>query len=350
MKRYPSLQILRAVAAWLVVYHHFMQIYFGLRSSTFLGKFFSDSGAFGVHIFFVISGFVMYLCTFKPGLDGKDFFVDRILRIVPVYWFYLLVLLALFSLNSAVFKATDWNLASLLMSMFFIPSENPSGLGPYPFLTVGWTLNFEMFFYASLSLFLVINKRFAILFCCLFLGVLPLVWQLKWPGGSVLSSMLLYEFVAGIVLSFFWKKFEPQVSWRKTMLGFAALALATYGFGANPSSKSIWFLSAIGMVFSFLCLDDVFTSTSATGRFLRYLGDISYSTYLNHSIVIATGAYYFGINGGFVPTMTTAIVLSVVIFTISAFSHKYVETGPFIRFLKSLLKNNRSVVAQRSAN
>ena len=65
-RKYISIQISRAIAAWMVVFHHFMQILFDFKSDSFLGNFFVNYGTFGVDIFFVISGFVMFLCA-KSG-------------------------------------------------------------------------------------------------------------------------------------------------------------------------------------------------------------------------------------------------------------------------------------------
>jgi peptidoglycan/LPS O-acetylase OafA/YrhL len=58
-----SLQALRAFAAWVVVCHHFMQIFFDFHASGPIGQLLADRGAVGVDIFFVISGLVIYLST-----------------------------------------------------------------------------------------------------------------------------------------------------------------------------------------------------------------------------------------------------------------------------------------------
>ena len=58
-----SLQALRAFAAWVVVCHHFMQIFFDFHATGPVGQLLTDRGAVGVDIFFVISGLVIYLST-----------------------------------------------------------------------------------------------------------------------------------------------------------------------------------------------------------------------------------------------------------------------------------------------
>ena len=68
----------------------------------------------------------------------------------------------------------------------------------YPTLTVGWTLNMEVFFYLVLTLALAVHRRRAFALCAAVLCILPLVWRKDWPYASVLSSRKLYEFVLGM--------------------------------------------------------------------------------------------------------------------------------------------------------
>tara|TARA_R110001583_G_scaffold7158_6_gene35660 strand:- start:7422 stop:7589 length:168 start_codon:yes stop_codon:yes gene_type:complete len=51
-----SLQILRGIAAWAVVFTHIQQSYFMGESDNFLLVFFGNYGGFGVDVFFVLSG------------------------------------------------------------------------------------------------------------------------------------------------------------------------------------------------------------------------------------------------------------------------------------------------------
>ncbi len=83
-----SLQALRAFAAWVVVCHHFMQIFFDFHATGPVGQLLTDRGAVGVDIFFVISGLVIYLSTCDKPVEPRQFLLNRVLRIVPAYWFY----------------------------------------------------------------------------------------------------------------------------------------------------------------------------------------------------------------------------------------------------------------------
>ncbi|EPM6963361.1 acyltransferase family protein [Vibrio alginolyticus] len=72
--RIQSLQVLRGVAAWAVVYHHYMQIFYNFESSNYIGEIFSQRGGFGVDLFFVLSGFVMFIAATRSSVNAKEFF------------------------------------------------------------------------------------------------------------------------------------------------------------------------------------------------------------------------------------------------------------------------------------
>src|SRR4051812_48653741 len=83
--RLASLQILRAGAAWLVVFHHFSQLFFNFECSNALACFVAHRGNVGVDVFFVISGVVMVLTTHRRDMTPRAFASKRVARIVPAY-------------------------------------------------------------------------------------------------------------------------------------------------------------------------------------------------------------------------------------------------------------------------
>jgi exopolysaccharide production protein ExoZ len=115
---------------------------------------FFNTGGAGVDIFFVISGFVMIISSqsLLTRSDGwKQFGLRRIVRIVPLYWSLLTLKLVTLLLVPSVLRVTHIAPWAIIGSYLFVPSFNHDG-DIAPILFVGWTLNFEMFFYLLLAI------------------------------------------------------------------------------------------------------------------------------------------------------------------------------------------------------
>ena len=155
-----SIRILRGIAAWLVVFHHFGN---GLTSP--FAAFFGRHGSFGVDVFFVISGFIIVYVTGVKDHDARTFLLCRLFRLAPAYWLATLLVLLLKAIFPVEFSYTDWTWSTLLWSASFVPVQNPAGFGPYPPLVVGWTLNIEAFFYVLVAACFVFGRRYRFVAC-----------------------------------------------------------------------------------------------------------------------------------------------------------------------------------------
>jgi exopolysaccharide production protein ExoZ len=144
-----NIQVLRAFAATAVVIFHTGFAFPSMR----------PFGSFGVDVFFVISGYIMARILDPQSDSSSDFFFRRrVLRIVPPYWFFT-ILLYLAALGiPQLMGSTRAGIGDLLKSLFFIPFTKGSGL-IQPVLFIGWSLNYEMFFYLALTIGLLIYKR-----------------------------------------------------------------------------------------------------------------------------------------------------------------------------------------------
>jgi peptidoglycan/LPS O-acetylase OafA/YrhL len=132
-----GIQILRGVAALAVVIHHALEM-----SNGSVGRFSPDwlttSGAAGVDIFFVISGFIMVHTSFLSGcapLRPLIFLKKRALRIYPFYWICLIAMSLLFAVG--FMKSHNINMTKFLLSALLFPGD--------PLIDVSWTLSYEVF-------------------------------------------------------------------------------------------------------------------------------------------------------------------------------------------------------------
>jgi peptidoglycan/LPS O-acetylase OafA/YrhL len=159
-----NIQVLRAFAAVAVVVFH----------TGFAFPYLRPFGSFGVDVFFVISGYIMARILDPKSPGSSDFFFRRrVLRIVPPYWFFTILLYLAALRLPQLMGATRASFAELLKSLFFIPFVKSDGL-TQPLLFIGWSLNYEMFFYLALALGLLLHKR---------LGV--------WMGAAIVLATML---------------------------------------------------------------------------------------------------------------------------------------------------------------
>lgn len=157
--RFHSIQTLRGLAALLVVCEHIR---------------FLACGAFGVDIFFCISGF-MIMYTTHHSTEG--FFRKRLIRILPFYYVITLGVYLMLVLFPSLFEQTRASLPQFIKSLLFIPFDMGNGV-IQPIVRIGWTVNCEMFFYLLFGIAFRISHKYrgvictGMLLCCAGLGAL----------------------------------------------------------------------------------------------------------------------------------------------------------------------------------
>ncbi|WP_236190702.1 acyltransferase family protein [Pseudomonas paraglycinae] len=289
-----SVQALRALAAWAVVCHHFMQIFFDFEARGPIGQLFIDKGAVGVDIFFVISGLVIFLSTEGKALPPARFLLYRLFRIVPAYWLYtvLMALLVVFARPLLPDQTVDWS--HLLLSLLFIPTENPGGYGIYPTLNVGWTLNYEMLFYVLFAWALLFRLQVRLLVVAALLFAVCQAWTGFGWVSEFYRSDIVYEFLLGIGIGMLYRRGWIGPALWLPLLGIGAALLAIYHLPPEPRLLN-WGVPSAVLVMASMALE----RHVERNRLLKLLGDCSYSVYLMHVLVLSAGGYLarrYGIN------------------------------------------------------
>lgn len=319
-----SLQALRALAAWVVVCHHFMQIFFDFHAKGPVGRFLSDRGAVGVDVFFVISGLVIYLSTRDKPMAPQRFLLNRVLRIVPAYWFYTLLMAGLLLVASRWMPHQAIELQHLLLSLLFIPAENPGGYGMYPTLNVGWTLNFEMFFYLLFSSVFLVRQRYQLLL----VGAVLLVSSEVLSRVGVLSHFyannIIYEFLLGIGIGIAYRRGLILEGLWLPLAVLVAAGLAIYHLDASVRLLH-WGLPSALIVLACVALEPCFKGNQV----LKSLGDCSYSVYLIHVLVLY-GGWFASRRLKLDPYATFAVCVPVIA-AASWLSHQWLERGLYRR-------------------
>lgn len=345
-----SLQYARAVAALLVVFSHISG--FSIANSLAL----PHLGTMGVDLFFVISGFVMWETA--RNSEPLDFFARRIVRVVPAYWFYTTILVALVVLAPTLTPNVQFTSLQLLKSYFFIPYANFQG-NNNPILLQGWTLNYEMYFYLIFGSSLLLPSagwRFG--FVSLVLA-LPALGSLLHSSDSallaLLTSPMLLEFAFGMVISAIHRAFTLNIWVAAAITAASAVLLIAIDILLQPEvSRALSF----GLPCSFALLGLVKLESSLHSRpskTMLNLGAASYSLYLSHPFVLSGVAYIFKkIQFGDPNLMQSKVtgVAFVIISGVSACiaawaSFKYVER-PAGNFLARFVRLSKPIQLQRS--
>lgn len=295
-----GIQYLRAAAAIAVVLFH---------AAEKTGYHFAI-GAAGVDVFFVISGFIMWVVSARREPTPLQFLRARIRRIVPVYWLATAVMVA--GALGGLFPNLVLSLEHVLASLFFIPARSPSNGGIWPVLVQGWTLNFEMFFYVVFAGTLLLPRAWRLPAIGALFGLLVIAGTLFVPDNAVLLSFtrpIILEFVAGMVIGELWLKGKVP----SPAMGLALIALALSGFATIqvaglPFDALVCGPLAAALVVGVLALE--------AGRRIRFvpvavvLGDASYAIYLWHTFAISVIAKVGASMGVPAPAVFAAAVLA----------------------------------------
>lgn len=299
MKTLYGIQYLRAFAALAVVVFH---------AAERTGEHFAI-GAAGVDVFFVISGFIMWVISDRRPMTPQGFLLDRIRRIAPSYWLVTSVMIA--GALVGLFPNLKLTGAHILSSLFFIPAYSPSTGEIWPVLVQGWTLNFEMFFYILFAAALFLPRRWRLVYLTAIFGSFFLIGLVFKPASPVLNTYtrsIILEFLGGVLLAELWIR-----RWiAGTSLGLAFVGASLVGFamifliGAD-FNETICGPLAIALVYGMVSLE----ADGSIGRvpLLTYLGDASYSIYLWHTLAISLIVKAAGAAGlSATPTIVIAVI------------------------------------------
>jgi len=299
MKTLYGIQYLRAFAALAVVVFH---------AAERTGGHFAI-GAAGVDVFFVISGFIMWVISDRRPVTPQRFLLDRLKRIAPSYWLVTGIMVA--GAIAGLFPNLQLSAGHLLGSLFFVPVRSPSTGEIWPVLVQGWTLNFEMFFYVLFAGALFLPRAWRLLFLTVVFGLFfaaGLIWDPQSAALATYTRPIILEFLGGVFIAELWLRRKVA----GTSLGLACVGAALCGFAAiylmgAEFDEFICGPLAMALVFGMVSLE----TGGSIGRVpvLTYLGDASYSIYLWHTLTISVAvkaAEILGLDGGL--TLLGAIV------------------------------------------
>ncbi|MFK5598221.1 acyltransferase family protein [Methylobacterium sp. HMF5984] len=273
-----SVQALRAVAALLVVLYHLTESHF-------------FSGAAGVDIFFVISGFI--IGTIEASENPRRFIIKRLIRIIPLYW----AVTSLFCIGAiiGIFNRFSFDILSLVKSLMFIPYFNSSG-NIWPLVIAGWTLNIEVLFYVIFAIGIAVGRPLwlttTVILCLVLGGVIfvPLSAPLK-----LWTSPIMLEFIFGLFIARIVFPFSFAVGLFILLAGVAIFAWAEIYWNYTDFSRpAVWGGAATLVVWGSVIIERAGYWPNKLLDSISRIGDVSYSLYMVHSFAVALVLRKFG--------------------------------------------------------
>jgi len=289
-KQLYSIQALRGLAAFLVVFAHSIEHGPGHATNAVM-----LTARFGVDIFFVISGLVVLLAAGPGQFAPIDFMKRRLWRVAPLYWATTLFVALTAIIVPKIFLTTTFDLRYLVNSLLFIPDARPGSLDWRPLFKLGWTLNYEMFFYGLIALTFWCRSlvlRGQILVTTLVGLMIYAAFVPARSFSAFYASYNLLPFIAGVALAMLVPQRIAKLPKSTRVVGLVIAIAATVAFYQTPFPDTkllrghiLMGAAAFMIVAGALSLEYKIRGVA----WFKWCGDVSYSLYLTHMFVIGAG-------------------------------------------------------------
>ncbi len=348
----PGVQMLRAVAVLGVLLHHVLEESHDLIGPTGAPAWIILLGASGVDVFFCISGFIMLHVNrhrFRLSGAAADFVIRRVVRVVPLYWACTLFVVALFA-SGLAYRNADLTVSSVVQSLLFLPNDRVV-------VYVGWTLNYEAYFYlifAALLAWVPLRRLPETLLAVL---LIPMAVGLLLPEGATrhfLANPIALEFWFGATVAVLLLKGPPRFGRTALAVGCCGLLLGSL-FGPRVGTSALtpetrfllWGLPSAGLLWFAVSIDWV---RGPVGRALMVLGNASYSIYLTHALVMPTYARL--IKAGMLSNIPAAVSMTAVVGLSLALGTavSIVFERPADRWLRDILRAHLRIPSGRAGD
>lgn len=300
---FKGLNELRAIAAFCVILHHlelycFREKRMSLANVPFFDYFVINIGKNGVYLFFVLSGFLITYLLLKEketpsGINIKNFYIRRVLRIWPLFMIVTLVAVAIPWLVShttffdsekyylkLIHDADLYSTQNMLLYFLFLSNFAEPIVGA----AQTWSVSVEEQFYLVWPQIIkrVAGKYLLYAFLILFLGIMAYK-ALHLPYSEYLSRIPLEIMAVGGMFAYFWyshkEKIEPYLMRNDLFLVVLALVILTLFF---PVPKPL-----VGFIFGLLIVFVISERPfNLRNSVLAYLGTISYGIYMYHPLMV----------------------------------------------------------------
>ena len=296
-----AMEGMRGVAVVLVFFVHFVTLTEGWvlagSATESVAWALRRFGNTGVDLFFVLSGFLIYGTLIERSRPFIGFMRRRLVRIYPTFLVVFAVYIVLSVLRPDRSRIPEEALAAsvyVVQNLLLLPGI----FDIEPIITVAWSLSYEVFYYLLIPVVIGLLglRRWSRSARVIFFSVAAALWLLV-SDQLTGDSIRLVMFVAGILLK---EAMDAGLGRRAGPLGAPAMILTVLAVlvGDHHGLGGQWRFMSLFIGYFTLCLA-AFGSDSATSRLLswaplRWLGNMSYSYYLLHGLVLVVLAVPLG--------------------------------------------------------
>lgn len=213
----------------------------------------------------------------KPNYDVRSFAIRRVFRIYPLWWIVMSIGLGTFFWQSW-FRADAEALgtAGIVKSYLLLPQKT------YPFINVGWSLEYELIFYAIVAVLLPFIRLWGIALTCFGLCAAELVFKPTY-GFRIIDNSYLF-FGVGII-AYFVRHYSWRTAFPIAIIG-CGLAYARFFEAIAIRIDSAYIALAVGFAALLVTVLSLERSGWKAPRIVVAIGDASYSLYLWHWLLI----------------------------------------------------------------
>lgn len=263
-----SLQILRGGCCLFICLNH----------CSFFNRY--SFGEIGVEFFIILSGLLSALNADKHNHLRRSYFIDKIKKLCPLYWIITLFVFAVGMFVPQLFSSMVFDGKTLIASLLFIPGNT---FILYPGWTLTYFLEFYLIYFIADKLF---NKRdLNASIIIVVLVIVGAILDICFSGNvfSKYANPIMLEFVYGIALYHILNKVKLK---NNNISIFVAVVLTVLVFfNYNKYLGLRWIVPSLIVCIIIACVYG-YTFTGKTAKLLASIGNISFTIYILHPVII----------------------------------------------------------------
>jgi exopolysaccharide production protein ExoZ len=269
-------------------------------------------GAIAVDIFFVISGFVMWHMTMAQPVSFGEYWRKRIVRAFPFYWLMTSLVVAVMLIAPSLLSSSRFDAAHVMASYLFLPWPHPVLHSQFaPVIIPGWTLIYEVAFYAVLGFGLFVPLRWragAVIGAIIAAALLPVFVTSSSFFFYFYTQPLIADFAVGVLIGWMlWNGYRFPAWLSLTAIGASFIAvllmpspshfvpmIGGYGF---MLSRTLHYLIPSFLIVAGAVFFDCARPDAKKWALLALIGDAAYSIYIVHVMVLPVVTRFWNMTG-----------------------------------------------------